>query len=217
MRPVRLAVQAPCVLCGLCGLCRPRASGCAGCVGPARHPTTKSPGRSRPPRPPHLHPTAKPASAPQTFMTRLLPPTPNNQLPNTLPTLMAPSTMGGVRSKRSKCTQGNCKAWRSHDAHEALSAHVKFSTKAIKFSICACQVFNHQTIAPQAAIAPKAAPPRQEVNLPWPCHSEPKSGPFVGSTGWLHHSGAPPSSSSDESSSSQWSPDVKNTLASSIC
>jgi hypothetical protein len=121
---VGLAVWAP-----FCGgwLCAPRASGCAGSV---CHPITKSPGRSRLPRPPHLHPTTKPASALQTFMTRLLPPIPNNQLPNTLPTLMAPSTMGGVRSKRSKRTQGNCKAWRSHDAHKALSAHGKCSIEA---------------------------------------------------------------------------------------
>lgn len=33
---------------------------------------------------------------------RLLPPIPDNQLSNTLPTITAPSSMGGVRSKRSK-------------------------------------------------------------------------------------------------------------------
>ena len=119
---------APCVW--LCRLRVPCGAGCVGCVGPVRHPITKSSGRSSLPRPPHLHPTTKPASALQTFMTRLLPPIPDNQLTNTLPTLMTPSTMGGVRSKRSKCTQGNCKAWQSHDAHKALSAHVKCSTKA---------------------------------------------------------------------------------------
>jgi hypothetical protein len=164
---VGLAVWAP-----FCGgwLCAPRASGCAGSV---CHPITKSPGRSRLPRPPHLHPTTKPASALQTFMTRLLPPIPNNQLPNTLPTLMAPSTMGGVRSKRSKFTQGNCKAWRSHDAHKALSAHVKFSTKATTENTTHQRCVN----AVQARIAepnncatgctPKAAPPQQEVYLLW--------------------------------------------------
>ena len=105
-------------------------------------------------------------------MTRLLPPIPDDQRP-IHSRLSWPRHHGRSSPEASKCTQGNCKAWRSHDAHKAPPAHVNCSIKATTQNTTHQRCVNavqakelrNPMIAPQAAIAPKAAPPRQEVNL----------------------------------------------------
>ena len=93
--------------------------------------TDRHTGRTQPP-PTKLSPTARPAR--QHASTQ---PAPQDTRGPHSPqdtrarndSAAAPPFLGGVCSKRSKCTKGNCKAWRSHDAHEAPPAHLKFSLK----------------------------------------------------------------------------------------
>ena len=149
--------------------------------------TDRHTGRTQPP-PTKLSPTARPAR--QHASTQ---PAPQDTRGPHSPqdtrarndSAAAPPFLGGVCSKRSKCTKGNCKAWRSHDAHEAppRASQVFNQTQNKKSSVRAYQQASKELRSSSTCHWLSNAPLATTLRHWLHSHAGPKTGPLAGLSG----------------------------------